>query len=166
MDTIGNAQRPGAVTLRPAMDADEPFLRRVYNSTRQEELSVVPWSAEQLAAFLDMQFRAQHTFYHQHFPDAAYDLIVEDGQPIGRLYVDRRPNELNIMDIALLPEYQNRGIGTALIRAVMDEARASSRSVQLHVETFNRARHLYERLGFSSTQVDGVHIRMEWTPAG
>ena len=52
------------------------------------------------------------------------------------------------MDIALLPEYRGRGIGTALLEELLVEADATGRRVTIHVERFNPARRLYERLGF------------------
>ena len=82
-----------AITLRPARDRDREFLYRVYASTREDELAVVPWTDAQREEFLRMQFTAQDSHYHTHFPDATYDLVLRDGQPIGRLYVDRRPDD-------------------------------------------------------------------------
>ena len=97
--------------FRPIRTEDQDFLRRLYASTRQEELAAVPWSEEEKAAFLQMQFRAQHTYYKQQFPEAQFDIILQDHHPIGRLYVDRRPEEIRLIDIAFLPEYRGQGIG-------------------------------------------------------
>lgn len=152
------------ITLRPASDDELPFLSAVYADSRAEELQVVPWSAEQKADFLRMQFEAQHKYYHMQYPDADYDLVLRDGTPIGRLYVDRAPNEIRVMDIALLADYRGHGIGTSLIRAIMDEASAAGVPVSLHVETFNRARRLYDRLGFIEQDTNGIYALMEWTP--
>jgi ribosomal protein S18 acetylase RimI-like enzyme len=150
------------VTLQPAGPADEEFLRRVYATTRADEMAIVPWTDEQKTAFVNMQFVAQHTFYHAEFPDARYDLVVKDGEPIGRIYVDVRPSDIRILDITLLPEYRGQGIGTDLIKAVMDEGARAGKTVSLHVEGFNRAKSLYDRLGYSEVQVDGIYILMEW----
>jgi ribosomal protein S18 acetylase RimI-like enzyme len=138
----------GQITLCASTARDEPFLREVYAGTRADELALVNWSDEQKAAFLDMQFRAQLTYYHAQMPGAAYDIIREDGVAVGRLYVDRRPDDIHIIDIALLPQHRNRGIGGSLIRQMMKEAAANSQSVSLYVEPFNRARRFYDRLGF------------------
>ncbi len=69
------------------------------------------------------------------------------------------------MDIALLPEHRGRGIGTRLVQDVLDEARASGRSVSLHVEETNPAKRLYERMGFVDVEDRGVYILMEWRTA-
>ena len=78
--------------------------------------------ADAMISFLDLQFQAQHTHYQKHFPEASYQIIVQVGEPIGRLYLDRRPEELRIIDIALLPEQRGGGIGGALMRRILDEA--------------------------------------------
>jgi ribosomal protein S18 acetylase RimI-like enzyme len=66
------------------------------------------------------------------------------------------------MDIALLPEYRNAGIGARLIRDLQNEAAQTGRSLRLHVETFNPALRLYERLGFHSVSASGIYLEMEW----
>ncbi len=152
------------VHLRPVTREDQSFLYRLYASTRVEELSAVPWSEEQKQAFLKMQFSAQSHDYQQNYPDAALQLIVRDGQPAGRLYVDRRAREICIVDIALLPEHQGAGIGSALLQELIAEANASGKSLTLHVEKFSPARRLYQRLGFVEIGDSGVHLHMERMP--
>ena len=141
--------------------ADAEFLRSVYASTRAQELSVVPWTDAQRQAFLRMQFDAQDRQYREQRPAAALDVILVDGAPAGRLYVDRLPGEIRIVDIALLPEHRGRGVGTLLIGRIVDEGRASGRPVTIHVERGNRARVLYERLGFGQIATTGVYDLLE-----
>ena len=97
-----------AITLRPVSPADEAFLCEVYSSTRTEELAPVPWDDAQKAAFLRMQFTAQHQYYQEHYPQAAFDVILVAGQPAGRLYVHRGSDEERIVDIAMLPAWRPR----------------------------------------------------------
>ena len=151
-----------ALTLRPATDRDREFLLAVYSSTRLEELAVVPWTDEQLAAFLRMQFNAQDTEYHRLNPDARFDVVEVGGRRAGRLYVDRRPDTIRILDIALLPRFRGQGLGERLIRPLLEEAAASGRTVSIHVEVTNRAEHLYRRLGFVMVEDGDVYRRMEW----
>jgi len=150
---------------RTITDADHPFLATLYASTRQEELAPVPWTDEQKQAFLQFQFEAQHTHYMQHFPDASYEIILLKNKPIGRLYLDRREDEIRIVDIALLQAYRNRGIGSQLLHTVFDEARAAGLLVRIHVEVNNPAMRLYQRLGFRKVNEDGIYWLMEWTPS-
>ena len=153
------------VTLRPVQAGDEPFLLRVYAGTRAEELAPVPWTAEQKAAFMAQQFAAQTVHYEQHYAGMNADVIMIDDVPAGRLLVDRRDDAILIVDISLVPEHRGRGAGSVLVREVLAEATAAAKRVVIHVERFNRALRLYERLGFRVVGEHGVYLRMEWEPA-
>ena len=152
------------ITLRPIEPGDEAFLYRVYASTREEELALTDWDDAQKEAFLQMQFNAQHTHYQQYYPDAAFLIILADGQPVGRLYVDRWPDQIRIVDIAMLPEYRNAGIGTSLLKELIVEGATSRKPVTIHVEQYNSALRLYERLGFTRIGERGVYYLMECRP--
>jgi GNAT superfamily N-acetyltransferase len=156
---------PGwALTLRPIAPEDRDVLRRIYASTRAEELAQVDWPDAQKDAFLTMQFDAQHAYYQENYPHAAFDLILLDDQPIGRLYLDQWDDQIRIVDIALLPEQRGQGIGTALLRAILDQGRQLALPVTIHVERFNPALRLYDRLGFRTIEDKGVYLLMEWSP--
>jgi ribosomal protein S18 acetylase RimI-like enzyme len=164
---MGRATGGGAeVALRPPADADEPFLLSVYASTREEELAPVPWSDEQKAAFVAMQFAAQTAHYAQHYTGMTTDVILVDGEPAGRLLVARWREEIRIVDISLLPGFRGRGAGSELLAELMDEATEMGKRLSIHVERENRALRLYERLGFRPVGEHGVHLRMEWDPSG
>jgi ribosomal protein S18 acetylase RimI-like enzyme len=150
-------------TLRPATEADCDFLQTLYASTRAEELAVTDWSEEQKAAFCRQQFDAQDAHYREHYPTAAFSIVERDGAAIGRLYVDRWTREIRIMDIALLPEHRGAGLGTGLLRGLMEEAAAAGKALSIHVEKFNPALRLYDRLGFRVKEDKGVYLLMEWT---
>jgi ribosomal protein S18 acetylase RimI-like enzyme len=153
-------------TFRPIQADDEAVLFQIYASTRQEELAPVPWTAAEKDAFLRMQFNAQHRYYQEQFPDASFQMILLGDRPAGRLYLHRREDEFNIIDIALLPPYRNAGLGTTLLREVLAEADAASNPVRIHVERFNPALRLYERLGFSRIADTGVYFLMERAAGG
>lgn len=152
------------VGLRAASSQDEPFLRTLYASIRADELAQVPWTDEQKRAFTDMQFTAQDQYYREHYPTAQFLVIEQGGVPIGRLYVDRWPREIRIMDIALLPEFRGLGIGTKLIRKLQEEAASAAKALSIHVEKFNPALRLYQRLGFRPKEDKEVYLLMEWQP--
>lgn len=147
--------------LRPAEPGDAELLFQIYASTRAEELAVVPWDAATKEAFLRQQFTAQDTFYRATFPDATYDLIVSGDDVLGRLYVDRGEQIWRVLDIALLPGHRGSGIGTGLLGEILIEATQAGKPVQVHVERFNPARHLYDRLGFSEIEDQGVYLLLE-----
>jgi ribosomal protein S18 acetylase RimI-like enzyme len=153
-----------AVTFRPAAAADAELLYRIYAGTRAEELAPVPWSDAQKEAFLRMQFRAQSLDYQANFAAAEHLIILADGVEAGRLYVDRRPDEMRIVDIALLPEHRGAGVGGGILRGLLAEAAAVRKPLRIHVEHYNPALRLYERLGFRRTGDDGIYFLMEWIP--
>jgi ribosomal protein S18 acetylase RimI-like enzyme len=155
---------PPTVGFRPADDADQQFLYALYASTRADEMSQVDWPDEQKDAFLQMQFNAQHRYYHEQFPSASYLVVERDGEAIGRIYLDRRSDELRLIDIALMPQARNQGLGKALLMDLLDEGQANALPVRIHVEQFNPAMRLYLRLGFMQIEDQGVYQLMEWRP--
>lgn len=153
------------ITLRPARSDDEDFLRQVYASTRADELSQVDWSEAQKRAFIDAQFAAQNSSYFNNYPGAEFLVVLVADEPAGRLYIHRRPAEIRVMDLALLPPYRGRGIGSGLLRQVMAEGQARGLSVTIHAEKFNPALRLYQRLGFHIAEDKGVYYLLGWEPA-
>jgi ribosomal protein S18 acetylase RimI-like enzyme len=151
--------------LRPVADADRAFLVELYASTREEELAHVPWDDAARRAFLEHQFAAQDAHYRGNYPGASLDVIEVDGVAAGRLYVYRGESDIRIMDIALAPAFRGRGIGTSLLRRLMEEADSSGRKLSIHVEMNNPARLLYDRLGFLPAGEHGVYVLMERPPA-
>src|SRR3954452_19245298 len=134
------------ISLRPVTAEDDSFLAGVYASTRADELAVTGWSDDEKALFCRRQFDAQSAHYRENYPGAALQVIENAGVPIGRLYVAHWEREIRIMDIALLPEHRGSGIGTKLLRELQEEARTAGKSLTIHVERFNPALALYQRL--------------------
>src|SRR5947208_7271612 len=113
------ADAPASIRLRPATEADRDLLLEIYASTRAEELRAVPWDDDAKRAFIVQQFEAQASAYSQNYANATFDIVLVDERPAGRLYVDRRPSEIRIVDIALLPEHRSRGVGTRLLGEII-----------------------------------------------
>lgn len=147
------------------MEADQAFLRALYADVRAEELAPVPWPEAAKLAFLAEQSDLQHRHYVANYPGADLLLIENDSIPIGRIYVYRSPGEIRLMDIALVPDWRNRGIGTRLLGELMAEARDSGSSITLHVEPANPAQRMYQRLGFKLIEQRGVYDFLGWNPA-
>jgi ribosomal protein S18 acetylase RimI-like enzyme len=153
------------ISRRAVRNEDEEFLFQLYATTRAEELEVTGWAPEQKRAFLQMQFHAQSEHYAIHYVAAEFTVIEADGTPIGRLYIARWPGEIRIVDIALIPAYRNRGIGSRLISEIQAEAESARKTVTIHVEKFNPALLLYQRLGFRPKEDKGVYLLLQWEPA-
>ena len=159
----------GTLSLRPVAPEDDEFLFGVYASTRAAELAQVTWWDDaQKLAFCRMQYDAQKKEYDSRFPDAQYDLILLDGRTAGRFWVGRGPAEMRLLDIIVLPWAQGQGVGTALARTLIGEARASGKRLRHMVFVMNEgARRLYERLGFVVfEEVGGAYLHMEWRGGG
>lgn len=155
---------PTRPTLRPVEAGDDAFLFRVYAGARAEELAPIGWDQTTTEAFLRGQFELQDRAYRQTNPLASFALVLIDGAPIGRLYVDRSGTSIHVIDISLLPEHRGRGIGTALLRDLLEEGRRSGRSVTIDALQTGRALSLYQRLGFAVTREDDVYATLEWRP--
>jgi ribosomal protein S18 acetylase RimI-like enzyme len=153
---------PPGVTLRPATAADYDFMRRLYHSIRAEEMKQFPLDEAQKTAFLDQQFAAQFAHYEQHYPTCERNIVECEGQPIGRLWIDEWRDQIRLVDIALVPDRRGSGIGTGLVREVLARGTTSSKPVTIHVEAYNPALRLYERLGFKKVDTNGVYYLMRW----
>jgi ribosomal protein S18 acetylase RimI-like enzyme len=152
------------ISLRPVSPDDEPFLLRVYASARADELVATGLDTASLEAFLRMQFTAQKLAYGAQFPNADHRIILRDELMIGRMLVDRRDDEIYLVDIIVLAEHRGEGTGTSLIRDLQREATDAGRPVRLRVMKTNRAVSFYERLGFSKIDESSTHFLMEWLP--
>jgi ribosomal protein S18 acetylase RimI-like enzyme len=152
------------VRLRPAGAEDHDLMRAVYASTRADELARVDWSPAQKQAFVDSQFAAQNHAYYNNYPGAEFMVVEVDGAAAGRLFLHRQTGAILIMDVALLPEYRGQGIGTHLLRQVLAEGHARGVPVTIHVEKFNPALRLYQRLGFRVAADRGVYYFMACAP--
>jgi len=155
--------RGGRLTLRPVTDEDEPFLVEVYGSTRDAELSQVEWGAGQRELFVKSQFDAQRREYDARFPDAEYNVVLVDDHPAGRIWIGRDKEQIRLLDIALLPEFQNRGVGTVLLNRLIHEAVIAGKPLRHMVFVLNdNADRFYERLGFVKIEDFGAYKHMEW----
>jgi ribosomal protein S18 acetylase RimI-like enzyme len=152
------------ITLRAATPEDEAFLRQVYASARASEMAMVPWTDEEKDAFLRVQFDAQDSYYRAQFPAAEFQVIMNDDAPVGRLYILRGGDQTRILDISILPDCRSQGIGTSLMKPLLEEARAANQPLTIWVENFNPSQTLFRRLGFSVIQEDGFNQLLEFRP--
>ncbi|HXL09079.1 MAG TPA: GNAT family N-acetyltransferase [Candidatus Bathyarchaeia archaeon] len=162
-ETEFSLPRGGRMVLRPVTAADEEFLLSVYASTRSDELAQAPWSDEQKGQFLKWQFDLQRREYDVRFPDAEYFVIMIDDCPAGRIWIARDDQEIRLLDIAMLTEFQNRGAGTMLLRWLIDESKRAAKALRHMVFVLNQdAQRFYERLGFVVIEEFGAYKHMEW----
>jgi ribosomal protein S18 acetylase RimI-like enzyme len=152
-----------SLDLRPALSSDGGFLLVLYESTRSDEMALVPWSDEQKRAFVKGQFQAQSVDYRTRFPDAEHSIVVVDGEPIGRVWIDQSAEEIRLLDIAILPRHQNAGVGTVLLEQLQRQAAEAGLPLRHSVSITNRdAPRFYRRLGFVVVESFETHVLMEW----
>src|SRR6266536_1818233 len=145
-----------SITLRAATAEDELFLSELSAGTRLIELALIPWDENQKRAFIKMQFAARQQQYREYYPDAESSMILRQGEPMGSLLVARRDSEIVLVDIALLPQHRNAGVGTHLVKSLLEEAAGARKTVRLRVLATSAAVKMYERIGFKRTNNAGV----------
>lgn len=150
--------------LSPIEPNQMDFLRQLYCVSRDFEMIHYPWSEEEKRRFLEWQFELQHHHYQEHYKNGDFDIIYWNHKKIGRIYVHRQSHDIRLMDITLLREHRNRGIGTCLVTELLEEGRNKGARVSLHVEPHNPALRLYQRLGFEVGKTEGPYYYMEWKP--
>lgn len=157
----------GKLTLRPVTPEDDQFLLALYHSTRERELSQAAWQDGQRESFVRWQFDLQRREYDARFPDARYQLLLIDNEPAGRIWVGADEEQIRLLDIAILPQFQNRGAGTILLKNLMQEAEAEKKFLRHMVFVLNdNAHRFYERLGFVIIEDLGAYKHMEWHSEG
>ncbi|KNG93141.1 hypothetical protein ATO11_13460 [Pseudaestuariivita atlantica] len=152
------------MTVRPVTDADDAFLFALYAESRAQEMAQTGWSAEATRDFLKSQFALQKRGYATSYPGATYTILQVDGIDGGRLTVDRQSDCLRLIDLLIASEWQGRGLGTDILRALMHEAQGGKVPLRLSVAKGNPVQQLYARLGFRVTGDIGQYWAMEWMP--
>lgn len=152
------------VSLQPISESDLPFLFELYVSSRAEEFKHSGWSSEELNNFLKKQFELQHTQYMQNYNNPTFDLIQLEQKNIGRLYVNRDNEDIRIIDIAVMPDYRQKGVAKFLMESLIREAAQKSAILSLHVEHNNPILDWYAHLGFKPIRDVGVYKYMTLTP--
>lgn len=158
------AAAPFGISYREMADGDLPFVAALYATTRARELEATGWPDAMKAAFCDQQHRVQQAQYRATYKDAEWLIVERGAAPVGRLYLGRDGDALLLIDVSLVPEQRGAGLGGAIVSDVLAMGRAAGRPVALHVDRFNPALRLYERLGFRVEEETPLYLRMAWRP--
>jgi ribosomal protein S18 acetylase RimI-like enzyme len=142
------------ISLRPATAEDSDFLYDLHRAAMQHYVAQT-WGWDEAW---------QRNNFRQHFNPAECQVITYQGRACGFVSVLERETEVFLKFIEVLPEYQNHGIGTAVIKSILEEAHRSGQPVGLQVLKVNPARALYGRLGFITTGETATHYLMKATP--
>lgn len=164
MDDVISIPSPlGLLTLRPEREKDQAFRYRLFCQSRPPEWDMVQIDPQAREHLMRHQFEAQTKSYRAQFPKARFDIIELDGEPIGRIVVDRPPDMIHLVDQAITPACRNKGLGTTIMRTLMDEVRERELPLRLMVGSSNDpSLRLYLRLGFVSIAATPMYIELEW----
>jgi ribosomal protein S18 acetylase RimI-like enzyme len=136
------------ISLRKQVDTDLIFIKRLFDEVKSYELNAGQWQDELRKQILDMQFSAHELHFKNNLSNGEDSIILFEGNPVGRLILDRSDNDINLADIIILPEYQGKGIGKFVIEKIINESDTSGKTITLIVSKNNRAMNLYSKLGF------------------
>jgi ribosomal protein S18 acetylase RimI-like enzyme len=156
---------PFEISRRPACESDRPFLLDLYAGVREPELALTPWTPEQKHAFVEMQFIAQTVGYREAHPQAAHEIICAASRDVGRIYWSSNADCLHILDVTIAPSSRSLGIGSYVLREILEEADSEQKSVTIYVESYNPSLRLFERLGFRVIAQDGFQLLLTRAPA-
>ena len=152
------------ISLRPAlMPDDEPFLQELYASTRDDLNGIIP-DESQMRQLLMVQYNGQKATYSAEFPNATDQIVMLDGEPVGRLMLDHRRDSIHGVDIAIMKSERNRGVGTGVLEVLFEECTKRGIYFSLNVAKNNPAMRLYERLGCRIAEDNGTHFLMIFRP--
>ncbi len=153
-----------SISLRAITPEDANFLLALYKSSRGDDLRGLGWDEERISEFLEMQYEAQQRFHASEYKKPVDQIVLRGDDAVGRCTFEPREHEIRCIDIALMPQHRNAGIGTRLIRELQSEAKKQKKPLRLQVIRFSRAISLLERLGFQRISETGTHFQMEWAP--
>ncbi len=149
-----------SIGLRPATAADSEFCYRLHRAAMGPYIEAI-WGWDEAD---------QRGFHERGFDPANTQIVTIEGDDVGSVTVDRRPTEIYLGRIEILPDYQGRGIGRQLIQRLRHEAASRHQPVLLDVLVVNRRAYaLYQRLGFQEIARHGendLKIRMRAEPPG
>ena len=142
--------------LRPAVPDDQAQLWDIKRRCLRTyvELTWGSWDEDVQRARFDASFEP-----------AEIQVISAAGVEVGYLAARRGPHEIQLLNLMIAPEFQRRGLGTAVLQDLRAEAQTRRVPIRLQVMKVNPARRLYERLGFTVTEETATHFRMRWSPA-
>src|SRR5260370_9804834 len=113
------------LAVRPALPQDEIFLYELYVAIRGPQFAQAAITAAPREHLLRMQFQAQLSSYTQQFPNSCYHVVLLDSKPVGRLWVAPADGGFQLVDIAVHPNVQSKGLGTVLIHRLQQEAQTA-----------------------------------------
>ena len=107
---------------------------------------------------------AQDEFFADAWCPATHEIVLCDGVRCGYTCIENRDGDMYLRELVIDPDFQCLGIGTHVVRDLLNHASPRGVSVRLQTHAVNRAGNLYRRLGFRETDRTHTHVLMEWNP--
>jgi ribosomal protein S18 acetylase RimI-like enzyme len=141
------------ITRRVALSGDIEFASAVHHRAYREVVvrHYGPWNEE-----------TQDELFDAAWTGAAHEIILRDDVPVGYLCVEEDSDEIHLREIVIDPEFQEQGIGSIVLKEIIERARVRHVPVRLRTHLTNRAANLYRRMGFEECGRTASHILMEW----
>jgi ribosomal protein S18 acetylase RimI-like enzyme len=152
--TTGNT-----TALVPAGPEDSPWIEALQRGILAEALAGIP--EPQLGPLLELQLRSQDQQYRRDWPGASSFLIMAGANRVGRILLHEGAQRDHLVDISILHEFRNAGIGTQALQLLISRAESRSNDLCLRVAASNPALALYQRLGFEIVADAGVYLEMK-----
>lgn len=155
------------IALRPAGPGDADFVQMLFVSARERELAPLPPATRDLLA------RHQHEAHQRGvavtFPEARVMIVLgpatvagTPGESVGMVVLAERPPVLWVVDLAVHPRCRNMGLGSAVLRRLMEDCRRRSWTLKGSVAPHNPARRLYARLGIEELGLERGYVELAW----
>jgi ribosomal protein S18 acetylase RimI-like enzyme len=155
-----------SVTTRAATEEDDAFLFALFKAVRSLEFAYAPLAPAQLDLLMNIQYTGQKQTYGAQYPDGDHIILV-DGLPVGRIWLFRGEAEYQLVDISLMPEFRNRGIGGVLVTDAIAAARAAGVRLCCSVAVTNASSlRFHQRLGFQIAGQDEIYYELAIEPNG
>ncbi len=150
------------IALRPVTRQDEAFLYNLYKLSRVEEFSVLNLSEVQFDLLMRMQYTTRKAAYESSYPDGQHDIVLVDRVESGQIRISRDHTQVRLVDISIAKEFQNQGIGAAIVKDLISEAQAAGLPLRCSVATNNPGSlRFHQHLGFQITSQDEMYYQLE-----
>jgi ribosomal protein S18 acetylase RimI-like enzyme len=153
-----------SITTRAATPQDDAFLYELFKAVRSPEFAFAQMAPAQLELLMSIQYAGQKATYGMEYP-GGHDIVLLDREPIGRIWVHRGAQEYHLVDIALMPEFRNRGIGARLVTEAIAAALSAGLPLRCSIALNNPGSlRFHQRLGFEIAGRDDVYYDLTIKP--
>ena len=150
------------ITLVPIVPEHKELVYDLFRDIHPELTGIQGMAEGQLEDLLRLQFDMRQAQFGELYPNAERSLIVLDGVPIGYVYTDTG-DDIRVIEIGVLKHYRRNGIGSYIIRTLIDKANAEGKNISLQVLWFNHsACQFYQKLGFTLIHNNGIAYEMKY----